>query len=72
MSAEIWTIVGVGVALLTLGWLAFNSLRQELVTVRQSMHDEIATVRERLAGVEKIMEMLVKGLHIEIQGRGNA
>lgn len=64
MSAEFWAIVGVGVAmlaanvaLLTLGWLAFNSLRQE-----------VATVRERLAGVETTLNLLVKGLRIEIQG----
>ena len=57
MSAEFWAIIGVGVAL---GGLL----------VKQSL--DIADLRERLVRVETQVELLLRGLHIEVKGGGEA
>lgn len=66
MSAEFWAVIavgaavlGVGVGLLTLGWLAFNSLR-----------NHISDVDRRLATIEGQVALLIQGLHIEVSGKG--
>ena len=55
MSAEFWailgvgaSIVGVGMAILILGWCVFDSLRRDLDGLRV----DVATVKERLARIE--------------------
>ena len=65
MSPEFWAIIGVGVAVLGLGWRAFESLRRD----NEGLRGEIAAIKERLARVEATLELLVKGLHIETQDR---
>lgn len=56
MSAEFWAIIGVGVAL---GGIMF----------RQSV--QINSIDSRLARVEGMLEVLMRGLHIEIKGGGS-
>ena len=82
MSAEFWAVIGVGIAVLGLVWrldmrfngfdtrfngvdTRFNALEARL----DSMQTDIAGIKERLSAVEAILDLLVKGLHIEIQGR---
>jgi hypothetical protein len=36
------------------------------------MQADIAGIKERLAAVEATLGLIVKGLHIEIQGKGEA
>ena len=82
MSAEFWAVIGVGIAIMGLVWrldTRFNSLdtRFNGVDMRfngldarlDSVQTDIAGIKERLAAVEATMDLLVKGLHIEIQGR---
>lgn len=67
MSAEFWAVIGVGVAVLGLVWrfdTRFNSLAR-----LDGIQADIAGIKERLAAVEATLGLLVKGLHIEIQGR---
>ena len=100
MTAELWTIVGVGVALAGLQWRMHAALRQDLsgridglsgrvdslggrvdslsgrvdsLSDRiDAMQADLANVKERLARVESVLDLLVRGLHIEIQGGGTA
>ena len=59
MSAETLSTLAVGVALLAFGWRVYTSLRRDIDGLRVDM-------KERLARVEVTLELLVKGLHIEI------
>lgn len=86
MSAEFWAIVGVGVALAGLHWRMHAALRQDLnarigdlsgrmdsLTARlDAMQADLANVKERLARVEGVLDLLMRGLHIEMQGGGTA
>ena len=107
MSAELWTVVGVGVALAGMQWRMHAALRQDLsgrvdglggridgldaridglgaridglggridgLNARlDAMQADLANVKERLARVEGILDLLVRGLHIEVQGGGTA
>ena len=81
MSAEFWAVIGVGIAVVGLVWrldMRFNGLEarmdgrfSRLETRLDGMQTEIAGIKERLAAVEATLDLLVKGLHIEIQGREN-
>ena len=62
MSAEFWAILGVGVALSGLHWRTLTRI--------DALQSEMATVRERLAAVEATLALIVKGLHIEVSGKG--
>lgn len=57
MSKEIWTILGVGVAL---GLLSFHTTG--------GLRGEVADLRERMAGVETTLQLVVQGLHAEVKG----
>lgn len=59
MSAEALSTLAVGVALLAFGWRVYTSLRRDIDGLR-------VDTKERLARVETTLELLVKGLHIEI------
>ena len=100
MSAELWTIAGVGVALAGLQWRMHAALRQDLsgridglsgrvdslsarvdsLSTRvdslssrvDAIQADLANVKERLARVEGVLDLLVRGLHIEVQGGGTA
>ena len=59
MSAETLSTLAVGVALLAFGWRVYASLRRDIDGLW-------VDTKERLARVETTLELLVKGLHIEI------
>lgn len=63
MSAEFWAIIGVGIAL---GGMLF---RQSVEISR--IRDRLSNVEQRLARLEGQIELLLRGLHIEIQRGGN-
>ena len=48
MSAEFWAIIGVGIAVLGLGWRAYESLRRDI----SHLKDRIGNVEQRLARIE--------------------
>ena len=62
MSADVWAIIGVGVALGGLHWRTLTRI--------DTLQSEVATVKERLAAVEATLNLIVKGLHIEVSGKG--
>ena len=62
MSAEFWAILGVGMAVVGLHWRTLARL--------DALNDRIANVEQRLAAVEATLALLVKGLHIEVSGKG--
>ena len=75
MSTETLSTLAVGLALLAFGWRVYTSLRRDNETLRQdneTLRRDIDGLRvdtkERLARVEATLELLVKGLHIEIRG----
>ena len=57
MNKEIWTILGVGVAL---GLLLFHTTG--------GLRGEVADLRERMARVETTLQLVVQGLHVEVKG----
>ena len=80
MSAEFWAMIGVGIAVLGLVWrldTRFNGLEARLdgrlsrlakqgwIVCRRTW----LGIKEQLAAVEATLALLVKGLHIDIQGR---
>ena len=56
MSAEVWTMVGVGVVLALI--ICFRTGRRPEI---KDLHDAIGNLRERLAKVETTLEMLKDG-----------
>lgn len=66
MSAEALSTLAVGVALLAFGWRVYTSLRRDLDGLRRDIDGLRVDTKERLARVETTLELLVKGLHIEI------
>ena len=62
MSTETLSTLAVGVALLAFGWRVYTSLRRDIDGLRR----DIDGLKERLARVETTLELLVKGLHVEI------
>lgn len=62
MSAEFWAIIGVG--------MAFGGLHWRTLARLDALHDCLANVEQRLAAVEATLALLVKGLHIEVSGKG--
>ena len=66
MSAEFWAILGVGAALVGLHWRTLARID----ALNDRMNDRIANVEQRLAAVEATLALLVKGLHIEVSGKG--
>ena len=66
VSAEFWAIIGVGVAVVGLHWRMYDSLSKRLDVVQADM----ANMKERLAAVEATLALLVKGLHVEVSGKG--
>ena len=71
MSAELWAIIGVGVALAGLQWRMYASLngRMDRIEARlDRIEADLTSVKERLARLEGQVELLLRGLHIEISG----
>ena len=60
MTPEFWAILGVGVALSALHWRTLTRI--------DVLSDRIGGVEQRLARLEGQVELLLRGLHIEIQG----
>ena len=48
MSGDVWTIIGVGVAILGLGGIAYRELRSDI----RGLQDDVSTLRERIARLE--------------------
>ena len=78
MSAEFWAIIGVGVALAGLQWRMYASLstglngRMDRIEVRlDRIEADLTSVKERLSRLEGQVELLLRGLHIEISGSGS-
>ena len=72
MSAEFWAILGVGAAVLGLGWRVYHRLDTRLDTLRDDMSGDvsrrfdavsgdIADLRERMARLEGLFEGYVHG-----------
>ena len=84
MSTEFWTIIGVGVALAGLQWRLYGSLnaslngRMDRIEARmdriEARMDRIEArlneMGQRLSRLEGQVELLLRGLHIEIRGEG--
>ena len=78
MSAEFWAIIGVGVALAGLQWRMYASLstglngRMDRIEARlDRIEADLTSVKERLSRLEGQVELLLRGLHIEISGSGS-
>ena len=80
MSTEFWTIIGVGVALAGLQWRLYGSLNGRMDRIETRM-DRLETrmdriearlneMGQRLSRLEGQVELLLRGLHIEIRGEG--
>lgn len=67
MSTETLSTLAVGLALLAFGWRVYTSLRRDNETLRRDIDGLRVDTKERLARVEATLELLVKGLHIEIR-----
>ena len=67
MSAEFWAIIGVGVALGGLQWRMLAQINGRI----DALQSEVASLKERMARVEATLDLIVKGLHIEISGKAN-
>lgn len=67
MSTETLSTIAVGLALLAFGWRVYTSLRRDNETLRRDIDGLRVDTKERLARVEATLELLVKGLHIEIR-----
>lgn len=71
MTAEIWTMLGVGIAIIGLQWRMYESLRQDISGIRgeiggvrgelKDVRTEIADLRERMAKLEGLFEGYVRG-----------
>ena len=59
MNPQTLATLGVGLALLSFGWRVYTSLKREIDNLRTD-------TTERLARIEATLDLLVKGLHIEI------
>ena len=82
MSAEFWAIIGVGIALAGLQWRMYASLsaglngRMDRIEARldrmearlDRIEADLTSVKERLSRLEGQVELLLRGLHIEISG----
>ena len=79
MSGDILTVVAV-VALAAFVWRLNASLRHDLTTRLDHMGTrldgrldalaaDVASIDKRLTAVETTLDLLVKGLHIEVSGR---
>ena len=72
MTAELYAIFGVGIAVLGLNWRMYATLRQDVRVLAgrlDVLQVEVAGVKERLAGLESTVNLIVQGLHIEVRGR---
>jgi len=59
VSPETLSTLAVGVALLAFGWRVYASLRRDIDRLRSD-------TTERLARVEATLDLLIRGLHIEV------
>ena len=62
MSNEVIAILAVGIPILAVGVAMLGFLWK--------LHLDLVDVKKRLARVEATVDLLVRGLHIEISGRG--
>lgn len=65
MTPEMWTIIGVGIALASLILAGQRSLRNELSDVRKHVGEQIAELRNDVSGLRERMahlEGLLEGL----------
>ena len=52
MSADVWTIIGVGVAILGIGGTAYGQLRSDI----RALQGNVSNLRERVAKLEGQLE----------------
>ena len=78
MSAEFWAVIGVGIALAGLQWRVYarleariDGLGTRLNARMDQMQQDLTSVKERLSRLEGQVELLLRGLHIEISGSGS-
>ena len=76
MSGEFWGVLAIGLAVVGFNWRMLNGLRQEvgsrldrIETRLDALTGDVASVKERLAAVETTLNLLIRGLHIEVSGR---
>ena len=58
MTPEAWTVIGVGVGLVTLGWLAFVRIEDRIRNIDDHTRDVEIKYSERLVRLETIVEDL--------------
>ena len=65
MSPEVWTIIGVGIALASLMLAGQRSMRHDIAEVRNDLgrqiadvRDQVAQLRERMAHLEGLLDGL--------------
>ena len=75
MSAEFWAIIGVGIVLAGLQWRMYASLSaglngrmDRMEACLDRIETDLTSVKERLSRLAGQVELLLRGLHIEISG----
>ena len=58
MTPEAWTVIGVGVGLVTLGWFAFGRIEDSIRNIDDHTRDVEIKHSERLVRLETIVEDL--------------
>ena len=59
MSGDVWAIIGVGVAILCFGGIAYREFRSDIRGLRDDvskLRDDVSNLRERLAKLEGRLE----------------
>ena len=77
MTGETMAVIGMGLAIIGLNWRMYVVLRADNAAMRSeldakigALQADVSGVKERLAAVETTLGLLIKGLHIEVSGRG--
>ena len=52
MSTELWSIIGVGVAVVGFNWRMYAMLRRDMTALRVDMSGELSNIKERLSHIE--------------------
>ncbi len=60
MSAEVWTILSVGVALGALVWRMLRSLRHDMNRRFEQVDRQFAEAREKFAGIDRKFEQIAE------------
>ena len=59
------SIIGAAAAIVLFNWRMYALLQRDLTGLRA----DVSSVKERLAAVEAKVDILIQGLHIQVQGK---